>query len=75
MSTEQASEFLKKLSTDKAAADKFKETFRATLVKAGKDAGFKFTREDLDTALVEMKAEIPEGELKGVAGGTPGFMY
>ncbi len=76
MSKEQANEFLKKLGTDKAAAAKFKEAFRAALLKAGKDAGFKFTREELDAALAEMKAEIPEGALKGVAGGivlsTPG---
>ena len=69
MSKSQASEFLKKVSKDKAAAEKFKEVFRAALVKAGTDAGFKFTRKDLDAALIEMKAEIPEGKLAGVAGG------
>lgn len=69
MSKEQASEFLKKVSTDKSAAEKFKEAFRTALVKAGKEAGFKFTREELDAVLTEMKAEMPERDLKGVAGG------
>lgn len=57
-------EFLKKVGGDKKTADAFKEVFRSALVKAGKDAGFKFTREELDAALTEMKAEIQEDELK-----------
>ncbi len=69
MSKEQAIEFLKKSKVDKTTAGKVEEIFRAALAKAGKDAGFNFNREDLDEALVEMKAQISEGELNAVAGG------
>ncbi len=69
VSKEQAAKFLKKLSTDQSAADKFKEAFRAAMLKMGKDTGFKFTREELEQALVEMKNELPEDALNAVSGG------
>ena len=62
---EQVKAFLKKMGEDKGLRKKVKETYQDSLVKVANDAGFKFTRKDLEAALSEILAE----ELKKVTGG------
>ena len=72
MSQDHARAFLNQISDEsvlqgaKAAEDPF-----AYFVKAGADAGFTFTREELVMAAGSAAGELSEEQLEGVAGGMP----
>jgi len=63
--SEQVKAFLKKMGEDKGLRKKLKETYQESLVKVANDAGFKFTKKELEVAL----SGISEEELKKVTGG------
>lgn len=68
MSEEQASEFLKIFSANKAVAGKFKADFNSAVLKIGDENGYNFSGAELDQALAETKRATPEALLKDMAG-------
>ena len=73
MSQAHARAFLDQVSDESVLAGaKAADNPLAFFVKAGADAGFTFTGDELVMAAGSAAGELSEGQLEGVAGGVPG---
>ncbi|UUX93150.1 Nif11-like leader peptide family natural product precursor [Methanoplanus endosymbiosus] len=66
MSLESAEKFVKKMQTDKDFCEKIQKEDSETRHKILREAGFDFTREEMDKAMEQLSDE----ELKAVTGGS-----
>lgn len=80
MSQTSLTQFLSRILTDSTLQDQLKGVtektqFVETMVRLGRQHGFQFTAEDVDTVLIQGKKnpleELTDAELASVAGGRP----
>ena len=73
MSKERAREFLLKLRTDKELVSKIKDAYAEGICKVAGEAGFDFSKAELEEAVGELKknlsGELADEDLEAAAGG------
>lgn len=71
MSVQRAKDFLTKVSTDRATADKAREAHEAALLSVAQQEGFDFSAEDLRAAMSEVSLldDLSADDVDDVVGG------